>query len=390
MFAEKRQHHIGWDGGVQSSMNPTHRLLMVRKVASQIWRKKLHDIPLSKDRYNLRRKSFATITGQDIDFFERTLPTNNQVLRGETEAAGYNRDYFRYVRGMSSLVLKPRSAQEVSSILKYCNGRRLAISIFGGNTGVCGGSVPVFDEIVLSLELMNRVESIDRYSGTMLCEAGCILGKLEQNLSEEGLMLPLDLGSKDSCQIGGNVSTNAGGIRLMRYGNLHGSILGLEVVLADGTVLDLMSTSRKDNTGYHLKNLFIGAEGSLGVVTKVAISCPPATVTQNVLFLGLKSYEHVLKTFLEAKKLLGGILTSCELIDHSALDCCINHLETEAPLGEFPFYLLIETTGQHKEHDDEKVEIFLGQVLSTEMIQDGIMTSDPSKIKTEHSFENIL
>ena len=146
----------------------------------------------------------------------------------------------------------------------------------GGNTGLVGGSVPVFDEVVLSLELMNRVLSIDEitgqpttclswcrsnvhsFTGIAITEAGCVLEKLETRLHAVNLTLPLDLGAKGSCHIGGNVSTNAGGIRLLRYGNLHGAVLGVEAVLADGQVLDCLSTNKKDNTGYDLKQLFIG------------------------------------------------------------------------------------------------------------------------------------
>lgn len=156
----------------------------------------------------------------------------------------------------------------------------------GGNTGLVGGSVPVFDEIVISTSLMNQIESIDAYSGIVRCQSGAILENLEGAVREQGLCMPLDLGAKGSCHIGGNVSTNAGGLRLLRYGNLHGSVLGLEVVKANGTILDLMSNFKKDNTGYHLKHLFIGSEGTLGFITKVAIGCPSASRAVNIAFLG--------------------------------------------------------------------------------------------------------
>lgn len=184
------------------------------------------------------------------------------------------------------MVLKPKSTDEVSAILRHCNERRLAVCPQGGNTGLVGGSVPVFDEVVLSTQLMNRIESIDELSGVLECQSGCVLETLEAAVGERGLCMPLDLGAKGSCNIGGNVSTNAGGLRLVRYGNLHGSVLGVEAVKADGTVLDLMSRFKKDNTGYHLKHMFIGSEGTLGVITKVAMFCPTSSRAVSVAFLG--------------------------------------------------------------------------------------------------------
>ncbi|XP_055542086.1 D-2-hydroxyglutarate dehydrogenase, mitochondrial-like [Wyeomyia smithii] len=357
-----------------ASMRLLHRI-------SKLSERKIHEIPLTKDHYGIKRGPYASVTDQDINQFERILSTNNQILLRPEDTAEYNRDYFRYVRGLGTVVLKPRSTEEVSAILRYCNIRRLAVSIFGGNTGVCGGSVPVFDEIILSMELMNRIVSIDEYSGLLVCEAGCVLAKLEDELSKKGMIMPLDLGSKQSCQIGGNLATNAGGIRLMRYGNLHGSVLGLETVLANGEVIDLMSNFKKDNTGYHLKHLFIGSEGTLGVITRVAMSCPVAPTTQNVILLGLKTYNAVLQTFLQAKKQLGEILTSCELIDQASLEYTVEHLKTSSPIDAFPFYILLETTGSHKEDDEEKVRQFLEFSLEEGMVTDGIITSEPSKIK---------
>lgn len=340
-----------------------------------------NEIQLSKDRYHIKRGGFAAVADSDIIHFAKILPKPNQILLGLDETAGYNRDYFKYVRGLGEVVLKPRTTAQVSAILQHCNRRKLAVSVYGGNTGVCGGSIPVFDEIILSLELMNGIESIDEYSGVLQCEAGCILGVLEEKLSEKGMIMPLDLGSKHSCQIGGNLATNAGGIRLMRYGNLHGSVLGLEAVTVDGTVLDLMSRFRKDNTGYHLKHLFIGSEGTLGVITRVAIACPPSPTTQNVLFLGVENYDSVLRTFVECKKRLGEILTSCELIDEDALQCCILHLNRSSPIKQYPFYMLIETTGSNADHDEQKVQNFLEQVLSAGIVGDGVVTNEPSKVK---------
>ena len=137
-----------------------------------------------------------------------------------------------------------------------------------------GGSVPVFDEVVVSTQLMNKIETVSSESGVAVCQAGVVLEQLDTELAKHGLMVPLDLGAKGSCHIGGNVSTNAGGLRLLRYGSLHGTVLGVEAVLASGEVLDCLSSMKKDNTGYDLKHLMIGSEGTLGLVTRVSIACP--------------------------------------------------------------------------------------------------------------------
>lgn len=195
-------------------------------------------------------------------------------------------DFYRVYRGCSQLMLKPKTTEEVSAILRHCNARKLAVCPQGGNTGQMAGCTPVFDEIILSMERMNQIEHVDETAGILVCQSGCILEKLEDHLKPYNLIMPIDLGAKGVCQIGGNVSTNAGGIRLVRYGNLHGNVLGIEAVKADGTVLDLMSNFKKDNTGFHLKHLFIGSEGTLGVVTKLAIACATASKSLNVALVG--------------------------------------------------------------------------------------------------------
>lgn len=181
----------------------------------------------------MKRGNYAELTNKDVTFFENLIGSHNLLQAANEDLQGYNVDFMRSVRGQSQLVLKPGSTQEVAKILKYCNQRRLAVCPQGGNTGLVGGSVPVCDEIVLSLSRLNKILSIDEITGIASCEAGCILENLDSKAKELGLIVPLDLGAKSSCHIGGNVSTNAGGLRVLRYGNLHGSVLGLEVVSFD-------------------------------------------------------------------------------------------------------------------------------------------------------------
>lgn len=219
----------------------------------------------------------------------------------------HSHSFFSFVH---RVCLFPSSVDQVSSILKYCHTHHLAVVPQGGNTGVSGGSIPVFDEIVINTSKFNQIRSFDATSGIVVVDAGVILQNLDQHLEPHGYTVPLDLGAKGSCQIGGNVSTNAGGLRLMRFGNLHGNVLGLEVVLPDGTILDSLATSlRKDNTGYDLKQLFIGAEGTLGIVTGVALLTPKKARATNVAMVALDSFEHVQQAYASARDELSEILS---------------------------------------------------------------------------------
>jgi (R)-2-hydroxyglutarate---pyruvate transhydrogenase len=266
----------------------------------------------------------------------------------------FNCDWMRKYRGQTKLVLKPKSADEVSKIMKYCNANMLAVVPQGGNTGLVGGSVPVFDEIVVSTARMNNIRSFDEVSGTLVADAGCILETVDRYLAERSHIFPLDLGAKGSCHIGGNVATNAGGLRLLRYGSLHGNILGVEAVLPDGTVVDELSTLRKNNTGYDVKQLFIGAEGTIGIITGISILCPQRPQFANVAYFGLESFEKVQLAFREAKRHLSEILSAFELMDCGSQDLVKIVTDKRPPLeGKHQFYCLIETSGSSKEHDNE-------------------------------------
>ncbi|KAG7163479.1 D-2-hydroxyglutarate dehydrogenase, mitochondrial-like isoform X2 [Homarus americanus] len=334
---------------------------------------------LTSKRYQIERGQFSTISEEDVNFFTNLLG-HHRVINDETELEGYNIDWLGMVRGASSVLLKPKTTEEVSTILAYCNKRKLAVCPQGGNTGLVGGSVPVFDEIIISTALMNKVENVDTWLGVVTCQSGCVLEALDEHVSEYGLMIPLDLGAKGSCHIGGNVSTNAGGLRLLRYGSLHGSVLGVEAVLASGEIVDCLSAMKKDNTGYDLKQLFIGSEGTLGLVTKIAINCPPRPQSVNLAFLGLETFDDVLKTYKDAKKKLGEILSSCEFIDQSSIECVEKNLKLKAPIGAHPFYMLIETSGSNGIHDEEKLNVFLEEALGAGLVTDGTVATEPSRM----------
>ncbi|CAG8468071.1 9692_t:CDS:10 [Ambispora leptoticha] len=327
-----------------------------------------------------RNPNFKELSTGDIDFFKSILSPSGILLddngKNTDDLLPYNIDWMRKYRGKSRLVVKPKSTEEVAAILKYCNENRLAVVPQGGNTGLVGGSVPVFDEIILSTKNLNKIRDFDPISGVLTCDAGCILEVLDNYAAERGYMMPLDLGAKGSCHIGGNVATNAGGLRFLRYGSLHGSILGLEVVLPDGTILHNLSGLRKDNTGKcdMILNNYLLARKAV-----------------NVAIFGLNSFQQVQDMFIKSKEYLVEILSAFEFWDLESLNLLKRHSPKKFPIeGEYQFYVLVETHGSNKEHDDKKLEKFFEDMLETKVIQDGVLAQDITQIKDLWSFrENI-
>ncbi|KAL4791573.1 hypothetical protein BDV19DRAFT_381438 [Aspergillus venezuelensis] len=348
------------------------------------------EVKYTSDAYpSLKRDpNFAEITADDVKFFKELLGSESAVIDGVTTDAAndiepFNGDWMRKYRGHTKLVLKPQSKEEVSEILKYCNGKKLAVVPQGGNTGLVGGSVPVFDEIVINTSRMNKIRSFDEASGVLVVDAGVILEAADNYLAERNHLFPLDLGAKGSCHIGGNVATNAGGLRLLRYGSLHGTVLGVEAVLPDGTIMDGLSTLRKNNTGYDLKQLFIGSEGTIGIITGVSIICPPRPKAVNVAYFGLESYDQVRQAFGEAKKQLSEILSAFELMDGRSQKLVHDSTGNKYPLeGEYPFYCLVETSGSNAEHDMEKLEQFLESIMGEGIVADGVLAQDETQFQS--------
>lgn len=337
----------------------------------------------------LKRDSrYAKLTADHVAFFKELLGQDSAVIDGvNADAAAdiepFNEDWMHKYKGQCRLVLKPGSTEDVSKILRYCNEQMLAVVPQGGNTGLVGGSIPVFDEIVISMGRMNKIHSFDEVSGSLVLDAGCILEVADQYLAEKGYIFPLDLGAKGSCHVGGNVATNAGGLRLLRYGSLHGSVLGMEAVLPDGTVMNDLCRLRKNNTGYDLKQLFIGAEGTIGIITKLCIQCPQRSQAVNVAYFGIESYEKAQKAFREAKIQLSEILSAFELMDGTSQRIVHKVRGDKKPLeDDHPFYCLIETSGSNSEHDYEKLEKFLEDVMTKEIIADGVVAQDATQLKT--------
>lgn len=337
-------------------------------------------LPLTSEQYpNFARGPYSRVEDEDLAIFQSVLG-HNRVVQDVDEIAPNNQDWMGSCRGASKVLLKPKSTQEISKILAHCNSRKIAVVPQSGNTGLVGGSVPVFDEVILSMSLMNDVISMDEISGILVCQAGCVLERLNHFLSEKGFMMPLDLGAKGSCLIGGNIATNAGGLRFLRYGSLHGNVLGLEAVLADGTILDCLTSSRKDNTGYDIKQLFIGSEGTLGVITAASIITPFLPRSVNLAFLGCSSYEHVQAIFKAAKSMLGEVLSAFELLDCACIETVEKQMGLHSPIADNNFYVLVETSGADMSHDEEKLTKFVEWLMNENLVRDGTIAMDKQKI----------
>lgn len=344
-----------------------------------------------------RNPDFGTITSPILQQFASVLSTPQASLIStipserkewntveESELDSYNKDWMGKYIGRSKCVIRPKTTNEVAQIMRICYEHRLAVVPQGGNTGLVGGSVPVFDEVVLNLSSLNQIRSFDATSGTLVCDAGCILETLDDFVAKEGYMMPLDLGAKGSCHIGGNVASNAGGLRFLRYGSLHGTVLGLEVVLPNGDILPGLQTLRKDNTGLDLKQLFIGSEGSLGIITGVAIATPKRPTSVNVAMFAVESFEAVKTTYQRVRQHCAEILSAFEFIDQQSFDLVLKNTSRKPrdPFEErYPMYVLIETSGSNQEHDESKLQGLLEDLMESSIISNGVVAQDETQIK---------
>jgi len=261
----------------------------------------------------------------------------------------YEEDFRQQFRGRSALVVRPATTAEVARVLAICNAHRVGVVPFGGNTSYCGGATPDASgsQIVLSLERMKRIRSVDALDYAITVEAGCVLADVQAAAEKVGRLFPLSLGSEGSCQIGGNLSTNAGGTAVLRYGMMRDLVLGLEAALADGRVLDTLRSLRKDNRGYDLKQLFIGAEGTLGVITAATLKLFPLPATRATAICAVPSPAAAVELLSILRHWAADSLTTFELMPRLAVTLATRHVEGvrdpfQAP---HPWYVLVEVTG---------------------------------------------
>jgi FAD/FMN-containing dehydrogenase len=250
-----------------------------------------------------------------------------QVIAGERDAAPYLTDWRKQWSGQAICVARPASTSEVAAVVRLCAQSGVAVVPQGGNTGLVGGSVPTGarPEVVLSLSRMNRIRALDVLNNTLTAEAGCVLAEVQRAADEAGRFFALSLAAEGSCQIGGNLSTNAGGVNVLRYGNARDQVLGLEAVLPDGRVWDGLRGLRKDNTGYDLKQLFIGAEGTLGVITAAVLKLHPKPTASATAWIEVKNPQHAVELLSALRAACGDRLTAYELLSRTCVDAVLKH-----------------------------------------------------------------
>jgi FAD/FMN-containing dehydrogenase len=283
-------------------------------------------------------------------------------------------------RGMSSMVVKPASTQEVSAIMKLATETGTPVVPQTGNTGLVGGQTPSQDgtAIILSLERMNKIRDVDPLANVMVVDGGCILADVQKAAEDVGRLFPLSLGSEGSCRIGGNLSTNAGGTAVLAYGNMRQLCLGLEVVLPTGEIWEGLRRLKKDNTGYDLRDLFIGAEGTLGVITGAVLKLFPQPAGHQVAFVGLASPEKALRLFERASNLCANALTGFELMPRIGIDFTTKHIaNVRDPLpSAHDWYVLIDiSTSDSAETAETMVTTLLEEGLESGLIEDAVIAT---------------
>jgi FAD/FMN-containing dehydrogenase len=304
------------------------------------------------------------------------------VLTATEDAAPYLIDWRKQYRGPAEAVLRPASTAEVAALVALCAREGVAVVPQGGNTGLCGGSVPTGArrEIVLSLGRLNRVRALDALNDTVTAEAGCTLAQVQQAAAEAGRLFPLSLGSEGSCQIGGNLSTNAGGVNVLRFGSARDLVLGLEVVLPDGRIWSGLSGLRKDNTGYDLKQLFIGAEGTLGVITAAVLKLHPRPTATATAWIAVRDPAQAVELLARLRDRLGDRLSAFELVSRRCLEAVLAHASAARdPLGApHPWYVLAELADSGS---SEALEALTEQALA-DCAGDGALV-DVALVKSE-------
>ncbi len=305
------------------------------------------------------------------------------VLRGDhADAEPYISEARGDYRSTPLAVVLPGSTDEVSGVVRACVDAGAAIVPQGGNTGLCGGAVAREGEVTVVLKRLDRVREVDTLNGTMVVEAGCILADVQSAARDAGRFFPLSLGAEGSCMIGGNLATNAGGINVLRYGNSRQQVLGLEVVLGDGRVWHGLNPLYKNNTGYDLKQLFIGAEGTLGIITAASVKIYPYPVRSRTILLGFSRLGACLELLSLAREESGDQLSSFELIPDIAMRAAAEHVEGCAnPLADaHPWYILCQFATSSKVIPlDEMAEAFLERAYEAGLLSDAIVTASEAQ-----------
>ncbi len=301
------------------------------------------------------------------------------VLTEASDMVPHLREWRDLFTGKARAVVKPASTAEVSALMRLAHGMGIPVVPQGGNTGLVGGQIPIADgrEIILCLSRMDKVRRVDPQSDSIIVEAGVTLLGVQAAADAAGRLFPLSLASEGTCTIGGNLSTNAGGTAVIAYGNARDMCLGLEVVLADGRIWNGLKTLRKDNTGYDLKNLFIGAEGTLGVITAAALKLFAKPQSRATAFLAVEEPAHALEILQLAKAEAGGQVTTFEIMPRFGLDVVLRHAaDARDPLNApSPWYVLLELSSSSASGLDGVMEMLLEKAFEAGLVTDAAIAA---------------
>jgi FAD/FMN-containing dehydrogenase len=318
----------------------------------------------------------------------------DRVLTGAA-VAGRATSFWNEAPMQARALVLPRSTEEVAAVIRACHADGQAVITHGGLTNCVAAAESTAADIVLSLEKMNQIGEIDGIGGTVTVEAGAILQTVQEAVAEQGLRFPLDLGARGSCTIGGNIATNAGGINVLRYGMMRNLVLGLEAVLADGTVVSSMNRMLKNNAGYDIKQLFIGTEGTLGIVTRAVLRLFPQPASRNTALVALQNFDKVTGLLERLRTELADTLSAFEIMWGDYYAAVTGDGGHRAPLSrDYPFYVVFEAEGSDAASDDERFEAVLGHALEDGLISDAVIPKSAAEARAvwaiREDFEDVL
>ena len=313
----------------------------------------------------------------------RTKLGPGAVLAGAGIDARYQVDFSHENACAPLAVLRPTSTEEVAAILRECHRARQRVVIQGGLTGLAGGATPQANEIAISLERLTGIEQIDRAAQTMTVRAGTPLQAVQQAASDAGYLFPLDLGARGSCTVGGNIATNAGGNQVIRFGMMRNLVLGLEAVLADGTVVSSLNKMLKNNAGYDLKQIFIGTEGTLGVVTRAVLRLWPKLPSKVTALCALRGFDEAVELLHALQARLGGSLSAFEAMWAGYFHYVLEHMPAlRSPFSErHALYALVEIEGTEHAADTARLEAALGESLDSGIVADAVLAQSAREAK---------
>jgi FAD/FMN-containing dehydrogenase len=316
---------------------------------------------------------------------DKGLVTDAELVKSHSD------DWLGVARGRAAAVVKPATTQEVAAVVKFCDANNLKVVPQGGLTGVVAGGSPMRDgdEVLLSLARMNRILDVNADGFTMTVEAGVVLQRIQEAAANHERYFPLRIGSQGSCMIGGNISTNAGGVNVLYYGNTRQLVMGLEVVLPDGRIWDGLRALKKDNTGYHLKELFIGAEGTLGIVTRAVLKLFPKPMDVATAWIAVRDPATAIQMLTEARGASGDSVTSCELLNAYSLESILKYSDgLQRPIvGQYEWHLLMEWSSSSAAGDGasgamtERMETYLADCLERGLALDATLAQSHAQAR---------